>query len=178
MAKQPAVRVPEAKEFVQRDPAPEPVNPPRQVVLPAVREVAPPEPGPKQGTAAVPKSAAPKIGEPKLDPPVESIVREAPKPDEHKPEEPQKGAGQTVGRRLPFAQAFLGTGAERPKYESVVEVACVHDNRHRRCGAAHTGKRSDAFRILDRELEYDRVEGHLHERANCTAQGIDVDTLR
>ena len=97
MAKQPAVRVPEAKELAQSDPAPVAVELPRQVVLPAVRELPPPEP--KREPVEVPKPVAPKVEEAKPEPPVESVVRGTPKADEPKAEEPQKGASQTVVSR-------------------------------------------------------------------------------
>jgi hypothetical protein len=101
MAKQPSVRVPEAKELSLDGPPLIAVDPPRPVTVPSARELPPPEPEPKRELVGAPKPLAPKIEEPKaVEPSVESVVREVPRIDEPKPEAPAKATpGQTVVQR-------------------------------------------------------------------------------
>jgi hypothetical protein len=98
MAKQPPVRMPEPREIVHRDPAPEP-TPQRDIPAPSVPQVPRQEAAPRPETAELPKPAPQKAEEPKFETPPEAVVREVPKPEETRPEDPPRAPSHTVVTR-------------------------------------------------------------------------------
>ncbi len=99
MAKQPGPSKPQdAREMTRVEPLPE-IELSRPAPAPPTAQPAAPQPPPKIERVELPPPAVVRVDEPRIDPQPEAVVREVPKAEEIKPEEPPRPPSHTVVAR-------------------------------------------------------------------------------